>query len=391
MTDFIEDVSIIENKIASLKDIILTNIVLLGQTPCRPDMDYQRVNYQRAKIFMERLSEAGVDECSLDAFDNPRALIKGNGSGKPQMVMVAHMDTSFGNEREYLYTIDDRYISGPGMMDNSLGVGVLMSFPEILRELDLKFESDLVLIGLVESLKESDLKSIREVLSKWTTPIGAALCIEGGELGRLDYFSRGMARAEIDCEIPKEIGGENHQRANAIIVLNEIINSILEIRHPLRPKSEIKLGKIQSGYKHGHIPLSARLGFEIHSDSDEMVEEVYNKISDICRSVSHHSGATIRLRKISSIESANLSYNHPLIRNILSIMERFQIIPQCGSSESELSVFLSQHIAAVTLGITYGENYHKENERALIEPIFKGIAQVVAVLHAIDGGAWDEG
>ena len=54
------------------------------------------------------------------------------------------------------------------------------------------------------------------------------------------------------------------------------------------------------------------------------------------------------------------------------------------------AVFLSQKIPAVTLGITHGENVYKDKATMEIEPMYKGIAQVIGVLKAIDGGVCDE-
>lgn len=53
-------------------------------------------------------------------------------------------------------------------------------------------------------------------------------------------------------------------------------------------------------------------------------------------------------------------------------------------------VFLSKQIPAVTLGLTTGKNIHTENATMKIAPIFKGIAQVIGVLMAIDSGMCDE-
>ena len=71
-------------------------------------------------------------------------------------------------------------------------------------------------------------------------------------------------------------------------------------------------------------------------------------------------------------------------------MKKLDLRPMSGSSESELSIFLSRKIPAVTLGITRGENYHQKNARVKIEPMFKGIAQVIGVVQAIDNGVCDE-
>lgn len=71
-------------------------------------------------------------------------------------------------------------------------------------------------------------------------------------------------------------------------------------------------------------------------------------------------------------------------------MEKLDIQPTIGSSESELSIFLSRKIPALTLGITYGIRYQEADASMQIEPMFKGIAQIVGILNTIDRGACDE-
>jgi hypothetical protein len=71
-------------------------------------------------------------------------------------------------------------------------------------------------------------------------------------------------------------------------------------------------------------------------------------------------------------------------------MKTLGIEPMSEASESELSIFLSNKIPAVTLGITHGDNYHLENATMEIEPMFKGIAQIIGVIKAIDSGVCDE-
>jgi len=71
-------------------------------------------------------------------------------------------------------------------------------------------------------------------------------------------------------------------------------------------------------------------------------------------------------------------------------MKKLDLTPVSEPSETELSIFLARKIPAVTLGITIGEDYHQESGRINIEPMFKGIAQVIGVLKAIDSGVCDE-
>lgn len=374
----------IVNTIMSIREIILTNVVLIGQTPCQTRADDSRKKTRRTQMFLDRLAEAQPDELTTDFHGNPLALFKGSSGREHPIMLVAHMDTALGMESECHYQVSEDYLIGPGLIDNSLGVGVLMSIPDVLKTLGIRLKSDLVLIGLPESLRDSNLKSIRNFLSAWKSPVKAAVCVEGGEIGRLNYFSKGMIRAEILCDIPQEIGYTDKYGLNAIIVMNEVINRILAIRLPLRPQTNIVLGEIHSGYKHGELPLFARLGFEIHSDSDSMVEDTFGRILEISDDLSHKFSAQIRLRKISSVKAAHLHFHHPMIKAAIQVMEALEIKPIIESSESELSVFLSHRIPAITLAVAHGLNPQKENEKVFIPSIYKGITQLVGVIMAID-------
>ena len=57
---------------------------------------------------------------------------------------------------------------------------------------------------------------------------------------------------------------------------------------------------------------------------------------------------------------------------------------------SEVSELISRGLPSVTLGITEANNLHDLNETIRIKPIYKGLAQLLAVLLAIDGGFCDE-
>jgi len=371
--------------IRSMKETIITNIVLIGQVPA-PTFNEKR----RTSVFMERLAEFQVDECTTDGYRNPIGIIKGTRESKPPIFVVAHLDTIFGKDVDHYYTIQENSITGVGIMDNSVGVGVLVSLPEIFRKLNLSFESDIVLAGVIQSLGKGNLRGIRHLLKTWATPIRGAVCIESAELGRLNYYADGMIRCEVDCNISTADGWEHKFKPNAILVLNEVINQILKLRLPQKPRSRVIIGKISGGYKHGTIAYDATLGFEIQSNSDKMVKSIFNSIKDIIEGTSHEYEVDLKLKTLSNIHAAKLTFNHPLVKKTVAVMKKLDLTPVSGPSESELSILLSRNIPAVTLGITHGDNYHQPNATVEIEPIFKGIAQIIGVIMGIDSGVCDE-
>jgi acetylornithine deacetylase/succinyl-diaminopimelate desuccinylase-like protein len=370
--------------IRKMADAIITNIVFMGQVPAPTGEEGERV-----ALFMERLSQFQVDECTTDSFNNPIAIIHGSSRQKPPIFVVAHMDTAFSKEVDHNYTVEPNTIGGAGITDNALGVGILLSLPGILRRLDLVFESDIVLAGVTQSIGKGNLRGIRHLLKSWPTPIRGAICIESGELGRLNFYSDAMVRCEIICRIPASQRVYGQHQSNAILVLNQAINKILDIESPLPSKTRIIFGTISGGLKHGQIPYKAALGLEIRSDSGKIVTRLYAEIKSILDALAQKLSVELDLKTVSNVRATRLEATHPLVRAAVSIMHALGIQPVMGPSESELSIFLSQNIPALTLGISHGTGYQTAQAAMQIDSIFKGIAQVVGVLKAIDSGVCD--
>jgi tripeptide aminopeptidase len=385
MDDFLQNLPNLVEEIKAARDIIITNVVLIGQIPA-PTFKEKR----RSTVFMERLAEFGVDEVTTDGYRNPIGIIRGTASNKPPIFVVAHLDTFFDKDIDHNYTIKTNSITGPGILDNSLGVGVLISLPILFKQLGIRFESDIVLAGTIQSTGKGNLRGVRHLLKTWPTPIRGAICLEGVDLGRLNYFSDGMIRGEIHCTISEEKGALYKFTPNAILVLNEVINEIMSLHLPQRPHSRIVIGKIAGGANHGKIAYEATLGFEIRSDSYKMVKSIYGNIKDIVDGISHENEVDLSLKTISNLKAARLKFNHPMVKSAAAVLEALGIKPISKSTESALSIFLSHKIPALTLGITFGENYYTEKATMEIEPMFKGIAQVIGVIKAIDSGVCDE-
>ena len=378
-----------------MREQILTNSILIGQIPpietnVREDDVSQVQTNLRVRAYLERLSEMGLQEVTTDLAGNAVGFIRGQTEGNDCIVVAAHMDTVYHFDQEINFSVDSNTISGPGIIDNSISLGVLLSLPEILEHLGISFNFDVLLLGLPKSLGEHNLSGIREFLKNWRRPIKSAIVLEGAELGRLNYFSRAMMRVNINCKIPMISGWENKYGNNAIIILNEIVNRILEIHLPQRPHTQIIIGKIRGGVKHGDLALSASLGLEIESAADIMVQEVYSKIEDIVDSVKHENLIEITIAALSNVNATRLEYTHPLVKTGVACLEALNVKPMIESSESELSIFLNSGIPAITIGMSHGENYHTENAQIAIEPLLTGIAQLIGIIEAIDKGVIDE-
>ena len=60
--------------------------------------------------------------------------------------------------------------------------------------------------------------------------------------------------------------------------------------------------------------------------------------------------------------------------------------PAIGPSYGDLAALIAHQIPAVTIGMTEAENLNEPDESVMIDPIFTGVAQLLALIRDIDNG-----
>ncbi len=367
-----------------LSEILLTNLVMVSEIPSPTFGEQQRIGF-----LLERFNEYQLQNCSTDEAGNALGILPGT-NGDQNILVVAHMDTVFPANIDHTVTIEPGAVSGAGIGDNSLGLAALVTLPIILDRLGIQLRSDVLLMGSARSLGRGDLEGIRFFLNNKNVPVASGICLEGVKLGRLSYASIGMLRGEIHYRVPEEYDWTRFGAGGAIVNMNDVVNRILEIPLPRRPRTSIVLNSIEAGASFNTIPRQATLQFEIRSESGDIVRGLGDQISDIAAETSSQTGAEVEFNVLARREPGGIGFSHPLASHSRSIIKSLGVNPRISPSTSELSAFIDHHIPAVTIGLTQGEQYNEELERLEIEPIYLGLAQLVGMLVAIDGGFTDD-
>lgn len=370
----------LEKKLKKYRELLLANLVMVGEIPAPTFNEEERV-----KFILNRFDEAGLTDSSIDDQGNGVGVLSGK-EGKSAILLNAHADTIFSGKTDHTMQVSSDSITGPGVADNSLGLAALATLPYILEDLDIELNKDLVLLAGVKSLGRGNLEGIRFFLENNPFKITDAICVEGIQLGRLSYSSIGMLRGEITCTVPESYDWSRFGDASAILTLNEVINKINDIRLPKRPRTSIVMGSIVGGTSFNTIARDATLGFEVRSESQEVVEKAGETIQDIVMEVSSKTGDQVELDIFARRSPGGIPFAHPLTKCARVVMESLDIEPRLAPSTSELSALIDEKIPALTLGITVGERTFKTNETIQIDPIFKGLAQLIGIILAVDGG-----
>lgn len=367
------------NKLKKYREVLLANLVMIGEIPSPTFGEKKRIEF-----ILNRFDEAGLTDSSIDDAGNGIGVLSGKDPNH-SILINAHADTIFPRKLDHTMHVRRRSITGPGVADNSLGLAVLVTLPYIMEDLGIKLNNDLVLLACAKSLGRGNLEGIHFFLNNNRMNIQSAICIEGIQLGRLSYSSLGMLRGEITCRIPESYDWSRFGDASAILTLNEIINMMNDIRLPRRPRTSIVMGSISGGTSFNTIARDATLGFEVRSESQEIVEQTGKAIQDIVEEVSSKTGDQIELDIFSKRSPGGIPYSHPLTNCAREVMNTLEIEPRLAPSTSELSALIHKKIPALTLGLTVGESTFKTNETIQIEPIYKGLAQLIGTIISIDG------
>ncbi len=370
----------LEDKLKKYREVLLANLVMIGEIPAPTGKEENRIQF-----ILNRFDEAGLTDSSIDDAGNGIGVLSGKES-EHALLLNAHADTIFDMKTDHTMQVASNEIMGPGVADNALGLAALVSLPYILEDLEIELRNDLVLLAGVKSLGRGNLEGIRFFLENNKFDIKNAICVEGIQLGRLSYSSIGMLRGEITCRVPETYDWSRFGDASAILTLNEVINKINDMRLPKRPRTSIVMGSIVGGSSFNTIARDATLGFEVRSESQEVVERAGETINDIVLEVSSKTGDQVELDIFAKRSPGGIPFAHPLTKCARSVMETLDIEPRLAPSISELSALINQNIPALTLGTTVGEQTFKSNETIQIEPIYKGLAQLIGTILAVDGG-----
>jgi tripeptide aminopeptidase len=362
-----------------IKETLLSNLVMISETPAPTFREHSR-----ARCLVNRYISNNLLNCYVDELGNALGIIPGKSDRN--IILVAHLDTFFSEKVDHTVTILPDTVKGAGVADDSLGLAALATLPYILETYGIEPEDNIILMGSSRSLGRGDLEGLRFFLDNFKKPITAGVCVEGVKLGRLSYSSIGMLRGEINYKVPESYDWTKFNSEGAIINMNDLINKILEIPTPSKPKTSIVLGSIEAGTSYNTIPTRAKLKFEVRSESDVLVEEIAGKIENLTQEITSLSGAHVEFKHLARRSPGGTEFSHPLNKISREIQTDLKINTRLTPSTSELAAFIDKGIPAVTIGLTDGENMGEEDEMIQIQPLEKGLTLLVGLILAIDGG-----
>jgi hypothetical protein len=375
------------DKIVSMRDMILGNLVLVSQIPS--ETFYER---ERAAFVLERLNDSGLMEAYLDGSGNVIGILKGK-STKKRIVLSASMDTYFDRKVDHNVSVTADRANGAGIANNSMGLTALLSLPDIIKKLKLEFESDLIFLATTKSLGKGDLGGMRHFFRTFPFELSCVLNIAGTSLGRVDHYSQSAVRGDVSCIIEawNEYAENLVAHNNAILVLNRLINSLMRIPLSKHPRTILNIGIIKGGESYSTPCPAAGLNLYVRSEDDARTDDLMHAIRDCCQDIGSKNRARLEISFFGRQRAAGLGVYPPLVLAASRTVELLGFKPVVEPTNTQITVPLSEGIPSVTLGITTGKKSLLPDGYVMLEPIPRGVMQLLTLLDMIDRESCDDG
>ena len=380
LSELLQGIAKRTEKIRDKRDSLLTDAVLLGETPSPTYGEDKRI-----RVIVDRFRENGLNSPIIDEFGNASAHLPGL-EGQSSILIMAHADSVFSPDIRHEIQVGSDHMTGPGIADNALGLAAMIALPRLLKELGIQLRDDLILVANTRSLGRANLEGAKAFLETMSSPVRAGICVEGSTLGRLSYSGLGTLRGEITLQVPSDYDWKRFGASGAISHLTSLINQIREIAIPKEPKTQLVFGGLRCGSSFNTSPRQGTLRFEITSEGDDIIGHMEDQLNEICEQFSAETGTQVNMEVVAKRKNCSIPFTHPLVKTTRSIMQELGINPQVDPSTGDLNALILGGLPAVTLGLTTVKNLREINETVQLDPLYAGITQLVSLIQAIDQG-----
>jgi tripeptide aminopeptidase len=325
----------------------------------------------RAEYFLKRMQELGFKDASIDTEGNVVALRKGNGGGRPKLVVSAHLDTVFPEGTDVTVKEKDGVILAPGIGDDSRGLAALLSLIKSINANEIATVGDIMFVGTVGEEELGNLRGVK-ALFRDHTDIDGFISIDGLGITRVVNQGTGSHRYEMIFRGP---GGHSFQEfglPSAIHAMGRAIAKIADLQPPSDPKTTFTVGTVSGGTSVNAIASEARMAVDMRSNSTDELLKLEATLLDLVKQAVAEENArwksdklSVEIKLIGDRPAGIVELDSPIVQATRRAVTTITGAPRVtfAGSSTDSNLAMSMGIPAVTIGGGgEGGNWHSRNE-----------------------------
>jgi len=365
--------------VTPLSSRVLTLAMRIQQIPAPTFHEQARGKFVRDLFIAERLKDV-----SVDGLGNVYARLAAKNHKAAPLVVSAHLDTVYPPDFNLKSSREADRVIAPGIGDNSLGVAALFGILWSLRECKIELERDLWFVANVGEEGLGDLKGMREVVERFGSAVIGYLILEGLALGQIYHRAVGVRRYRIGVRTAGGHSWSDYGRPSAVHELALLINWILAIRLPHAPRTTMNVGTMHGGTGVNVLAAQADCEVDLRSEDPEVLRQIAGQVEEhAARAV--RKGVRVEVEVIGERPAGEIPPHHPFIALAQKCAREAGLEAVLTAGSTDANIPISRGIPAVVMGVTSGGNAHSADEYIQIEPIAKGLDQLVRFVSSVEG------
>jgi tripeptide aminopeptidase len=358
---------------------VLDEAIAVQQIPAPTFHEMARANYVRSRLSGRRLQNVASDQTP-----NVYGRLPGADSQRPGLLVAAHTDTVFGRHTDLHISRQGGRVYGPGLGDNSLGVAAMLALADVMGGSGYRAPCDVWFVATAREEGLGDLGGIKAALKRLRGRVGAAIILEGIALGQVYHGGIAVRRLKITCQAQGGHSWLDFGRPSAIHHLMRLGARLADLHLPATPHCTFNIGLIEGGTSINTIAPEATLYLDLRSETaagvaalERQVRALVDDAKTDCLEVS----TTV----VGDRPAGRLPPDHWLVQAAGAALDMVGLEPSYDLGSTDANAVLAAGLPAVTVGISRGGNAHRVDEYVEVEPITRGMRQLVLlVLLALD-------
>ena len=347
----------------------------------------------RAEFVRRMFEEEGLSDVAMDETGNVYGKFQVSGSrsqGKP-LIISAHLDTVFPFEMDLSVRREEGRLYGIGIGDNSVGVAALFGVMWMLQQqrfdyanAPLSARGDIWFVANTCEEGLGDLRGMKAVVERFGSDVQAYLVLEGMALGHVYHKAVGVKRYRVTARTQGGHSWSDYGQPSAVLELSRLIVQLTALSLPRKPRTTLNVGRVNGGTSVNTIPAEAWMELDLRSEGQAELAELVEGVEKLIEAA-HKPEVRFEAEAIGARPAGELSPKHPLVKLAQACLREQGLETTLTSGSTDANIPLSMGYPALVLGVTKGGGAHTRNEFIEIEPVAKGMEQLVRFV----GGMWE--
>ena len=341
----------------------------------------------RAAAYADAMRAAGLTNVRLDTAGNVLGERRGR-SGKPHLILSAHLDTVFPADVSVKVTRDGNRLRGPGIGDDCRGLAVVLAVARALNGTGVQTNGSITFVGTVGEEGLGDLRGVKALFSTTLRGQIDRFVSVDGDGYTLTNTGIGSRRYRVTFKGPGGHSYENFGRANPVSALGLAIANISRLDVPAVPRTTYSVGRVGGGTSINSIASEAWMEVDLRSADETALAQLDSGFQASVRRAldeengnrKSHDALTVAIELVGSRPPGRTQPGSPMVEAAIASLNALALPVRLADGSTDANLPMSLGIPSMAIGAGgVGRDVHSPRESFDTTDSWKG-TQLVTLL-----------